>query len=220
MSKPKTDWPQIVLTNAAEFQGHTPLYGASGFLIRTDDNRVLAATASHLIGAAGGVEPAIPVNELTSKIDSWKMFPRTLPDEAVEITSLGAQGLDDDRLDWLILSIKETETLPSYPLKIRSEPIRVGEMVYLIGCPYCEANCKQNVYTGAVTERGRDDRFRYDLDPPVDLRGFSGAPLVDQNGFVVGVMTVWFNPKTSDELHLEGGGEDIASIVDLLESAR
>ncbi len=59
ISREPEDWPQIVLTNHAEFHGHTPLDGASGFLIRTEDDRVFAATARHLIGLEGGVEPGI-----------------------------------------------------------------------------------------------------------------------------------------------------------------
>jgi hypothetical protein len=56
-SKAPREWPQLVLTNRAEFNGHTPLQGASAFLIKTLDGRTLAATAKHLIGANGGVEP-------------------------------------------------------------------------------------------------------------------------------------------------------------------
>ena len=92
-------------------------------------------------------------------------------------------------------------------------------MVYLIGCPYVEATCKQNVYVGKVTMRAQD-RFRYDIDPPVDLRGFSGAPVIDRNGHVVGVTTVWFKPKMQGEKYLEAGGEDAASVYPLIEGQR
>ena len=53
--------------------------------------------------------------------------------------------------------------------------------------------------------------------PPVDIRGFSGAPIIDEKGYVVGVMTVWFDPKVSGDNFLEAGGEDIASIYDLVQ---
>jgi len=217
VTEPKAAWPQIVLTNCAEFNGHSSLEGASSFLVKTDDDRVLAATARHLIGDAGGVEPEIPVNRLTATIRSWKMFPRTMPDEFVEITSLGAKGLDNYRLDWLILSIRRADPLPAYPLKLRQEPVRVGETVFLIGCPYIERSCKQNVYTGTVTARAFGNRFRYDITPPVDIRGFSGAPIIDKKGYVVGIMTVWFDPRMSGDNFLEAGGEDVASIYELLQ---
>ena len=48
-SKPITEWPQIVLTNSAEFNGHTPLEGASSFLLQNDTRGVFAATAKHLL---------------------------------------------------------------------------------------------------------------------------------------------------------------------------
>src|SRR5689334_13666850 len=53
VSLPTAQWPQMVLTNQAAFKGHTPLEGASAFLIRTPDQRVLAATALHLLGTNG-----------------------------------------------------------------------------------------------------------------------------------------------------------------------
>lgn len=69
---------------------------------------------------------------------------------------------------------------------------------------------------GIVTARGRGDRFRYDLTPPVEIRGFSGAPILDAAGHVVGVMTVWFDTKTEGGKTLEAGAEDAAAVLALL----
>ncbi len=220
-SKPPRQWPQLVLTNDAEFNGHTPLRGASAFLVKTRDGRTLAATAKHLIGANGGVQPEIPIAGLNGVIRTWRMYPRTLPDQFVAAEKIGAEGLDNDDLDWLILSLKGTtgKALPATPLHLRPQPVHVGETVYLVGCPYVEERCKQNVYSGKVTTRS-ESRFRYDIDPPVDIRGFSGAPVVDRNGHVVGVMTVWFEPKMQGGRFLEAGGEDASSVYGLIESPR
>jgi S1-C subfamily serine protease len=123
-------------------------------------------------------------------------------------------------LDWLILAIKDTDRpLPATPLHLRSQPVQVGEKVYLVGCPYVEDSCKQNVYAGKVTARA-GNRFRYDIEPPVDIRGFSGAPVIDQNGHVVGAMTVWFQPKRQGDRFLEAGGEDAASVYQVVEAQR
>jgi hypothetical protein len=209
-----------VLTNNAEFNGHTPLSGASAFLVKTRDRRTLAATARHLIGENGGVQPEISIAALNDAIRSWRMHPRTLPDDSVMAEKVGCGGLDDENLDWLILTIKNTDkVLPATPLMLRAQPAQIGEKVYLVGCPYVEKACKQNVYPGKVTSRA-GDRFRYDIDPPVDIRGFSGAPIIDRNGHVVGVMTVWFEPKMQGEKFLEAGGEDAASIYPLVERQR
>jgi len=219
-SKSPQEWPQLVLTHNAEFNGHSPLHGASAFLVKSQDGRTLAATAKHLIGPNGGVEPKISVADLNGAIRSWRMYPRTLPDQFVVAEKVGAGGLDGHNLDWLILTIKNTaEPLPATPLHLRPQPVQVGENVYLIGCPYVEEACKQSVYAGKVTNRS-GDRFRYDIDPPVDIRGFSGAPVIDGNGHVVGVMTVWFEPKMRGEQFLEAGGEDAASVYQLIERQR
>ena len=85
-----------------------------------------------------------------------------------------------------------------------------------MGCPYDELGCRQNVYTGKVTARS-GDRFRFDIEPPVDLRGFSGAPILDRYGRVVGIMTVWFEPKKQGEKFLEAGGEDAETVYQMVE---
>jgi len=66
---------QVLLTNSAQFTGHSELNGASSFLVKYH-NKVYAITAKHLIGEAGGVEPEIKINELNKYFKRWKMFPR------------------------------------------------------------------------------------------------------------------------------------------------
>lgn len=211
------DWPQIVLTNDATFNGHSGLQAASAFLVERRDGTVLVATARHLIGAAGGVEPPVPVSKLDGVLRSWKVHPRTELTKAVEAGKVAVGGLDQEDADWLLLTLKDApKTLPATPLKLRPTPVEVGETVFLIGCPYAEAGCKQNVYRGKVTKREFGDRFTYTLAPPVDLRGFSGAPVVDAQGFAVGVMTIWFNRVLQDGKDTLGGGEDAATVAKLL----
>ncbi|WP_437929827.1 serine protease [Sorangium sp. So ce291] len=208
------------MTNHAEFHDRTALEGASAFLVQTQDGRTLAATAKHLLGPNGGVEPEVPVAALDGAIRSWRLFPRTLPDQLAEAGKVAADGLDDPRLDWLILALKDTgKPLPSTPLRLRARPVEVGEEVHLVGCPYDEATCKQNVYAGKITARN-GHRFRYDIDPPVDLHGFSGAPVIDRAGHVVGVISLWFQPRMAGEKFLEAGAEDAAAIYTSVERRR
>lgn len=142
------------------------------------------------------------------------MFPRTLPENYVEVERVAVSGLGRGGDDWLLLAIKPSDRpLPATPLKVRPDCISVGERVYLIGCPYSEEACKQNVYPGTVVERGNVAFFRYELETPVDIRGFSGAPIVDTNGHLVGVMTVWFKPRRNGDQFLEAGGQDAAYLL-------
>lgn len=205
-ASPHDQWPQIVLTNVATFKGHTPLNGASGFLIRSSTGVILAATARHLLGENGGVEPEVTLAELDSSFESWVMHPRTKEEHFIRLlgsASLTASPRDND---WLLLRVEGTPTVAE-PLRIRQNPVKVGERVHLVGVSYAEPTVAQKVYTGAVTARS-GDRFRYDITPHVDIRGFSGAPILDDAGSLVGVMTVWFHPRMAGDLWTEAGGED------------
>jgi hypothetical protein len=217
-SSPPEKWPQIVMTNSTEFKGHTPLRGASSFLIRTESGNVLAATARHLLGENGGVEPALPVAELDSKLGFWHMHPRTLPKQRVRIAGSATRADSGKSNDWLLLKLVEGEVPAVAPLKIRPEPVKVGDQVFLIGVSYAEPDATQKVYSGRVTERGFGDRFRYTITPHVDISGFSGAPIVDEKGLLVGVMTVWFRPKMNGELFTEAGGEDARSALSVMKT--
>lgn len=221
VSIPPADWPQLVLTNAARFEGHTPLRGASGFLVRNSESEVFYATALHLLGANGGVRPELEEAKLDAVFKNWSVNPRTRSGEQAQLAGLAGAPNSDPNSDWVVLRLAEPErTLPSEPLLLRKTPVVIGEKVYLIGVPYSEKERAQNVYVGEVTERKFGDRFRDDIDPPVDIRGFSGAPILDVEGRVVGVMTVWFDPKTEGGLNLEAGGQDAAAVFERVESAQ
>jgi Fe-S cluster assembly iron-binding protein IscA len=182
--RPPAEWPQIVLTNRADFRGHTGLHGASAFLVRDRDGTVLAATARHLLGEDGGVRPAVAVADLEQALVSWKMSPRTLEADFVIVEKPRSA-----RHDVVLLHVKPgPRALPARPLQVRPEQARAGERVYLVGCPYAESRCKQNVYPGKVLEHGEGPGFQFSLDRPVAIPGFSGAPIVDEAGRAVGVL--------------------------------
>lgn len=218
IGKPAAQWPQIVLTNDASFRGgHSALKGASAFLLRTQDGRVLGATARHLIGEAGGVQPEIHLQDLDQVLQSWRMHPRTRPRDAIAMQRIAVPGLDRPDLDWLLLTPADAAQLHGVePLQVRRRPIAVGETVHLIGCPYSAPRCAQQVYTGRVVERMDGNLFRYEFKPYVNLTGFSGAPLIDAQGHLVGVMTISFRPRELVGKHVEGGGQDAAAIAALL----
>ena len=217
-AKPQDQWPQIVMTNDASFNGHTPLRGASSFLIRWSSGEILAATAQHLLGENGGVEPQVTLAQLDSSLKSWIMYPRTRPDRAVRILGSASISNPPALSDWVLLHV-DTKSSKVQPLTLRKTPVKVGERVHLIGVTYAEPDVMQKVYTGTVTARARD-RFRYDIAPHVDIRGFSGAPIVDDAGHLVGVMTVWFQPKLDGDLFTEAGGEDAAAALTIYKAAK
>ncbi|HEV8291449.1 MAG TPA: serine protease [Tepidisphaeraceae bacterium] len=179
-------WPQIVLTNDATFNGHTAMQGASSFLIQARDGRIFAVTAKHLLGDAAGVSPEIQVSQFNNVLKSWKLAPRTKEKSFVQVDKLVAWGKEKEE-DWLIFSLKSTAKLPSRPLKVRGSPVSDEEQVYLLGCPYAEDDCQQNVHAGHVLKT-YEQEIHFDFSPTPSLSGFSGAPLIDGNGHLVGIL--------------------------------
>jgi len=65
----------------------------------------------------------------------------------------------------------------------------------------------------------RIDPQQIDVDPPVNLRGFSGAPIIDGKGYLVGVLSGCFFPEMVGDKFLEGGAEDVIGLYELLRTA-
>jgi hypothetical protein len=218
-SRPPAQWPQLVLTNKASFGGHTPLEGASAFLMRMADGQVLLGTAKHLIGNAGGVNPPIPLPDLDHALKQWKVFPRTRENEAIEVGGLAITPNGAAGHDWLLLQLRDPKAkLPAMPLVPRLRPAGVGEIVYLVGVPYSDQRSAQKVYTGIVTGRPRKNYFTYEFTPPVHISGFSGAPIVDSHGLLLGHgVSMGTTLKQKDGMEVEFGGEDAALAVKLWE---
>ncbi|MBK1791277.1 S1 family peptidase [Persicirhabdus sediminis] len=218
-NKAFSEWPQIVLTNEAKFTGHTPLRGASAFLVQDKRGLTYGATARHLLGPNGGVTPEIDSYYLDEVLESWKVHPRTLSDQSLK---LGRVIFTEDYAyeeshDWLVMeTVFNPLGYPAQPLRMRAEPAEVGETVYLVGVPYDEPASVQNVYKGEVTKREHGNLFRFSIEPAVDLRGFSGAPILDTNGHAIGVLSIGFQPKQVGGKHVEAGGEDIQLVAELL----
>lgn len=219
INKPTNEWPQIVLTNDAEFEGDRWLSGASSFLVENSKGDVFLASVDHLLGPAGGVSPRISQSVFDEQLISWVSYPRTKPENAINILNVAGAGEQRPNSDWLLLRIKPGQKLNAAPLKLSTKKVKQGDKVYLIGVPYSDADSAQNVYEGVVT---RVDRFtfRYDLKPHVELPGFSGAPIVNSEGHMVGVMSVNFRPKMSGDFYKEGGAQNVRSIHFILEKSK
>ena len=209
--KPVKEWPQFVLTNEASFKGHTSLKGASAFLMLMSDNDVLLVTARHLIGAEGGVEPPVALGDFDKSLSKWEAFPRTRPDARVVVTGLAMADREGARHDWLLLFLKDPKgKLPATPLRPRVKKANIGDVAYLIGVPYSDPKSAQNVYKGKVTGRPGKNYFAMEFEPAVKLAGFSGAPVVDEHGYLLGMMTTSPESKRADGLQTACWCQDIS----------
>ena len=190
---------QVLLTNLSIFKGHKEeMQGASAFLINYQD-KIFAVTAKHLLGEAMGVTPEIKPVDLSKLLVSWKMFPRVPVNTKLDTVKIGAGKLNYKGLDQDILLLEVINNnfnilplVPSFNLP------KKGEKLYLIGCPYSQEKCRQNIYE--VIYQGYDETesmLKYSIKATVDLSGFSGAPIVNAAGQVVSILTTgWEDGNT------------------------
>ena len=179
---------QFLLTNYADFAKRKyALTGASAFLITYQD-KTYAITAKHLLGEAGGVKPEVKLKELDKVIEYWGLFPRVPVNEEFDTVYIDAKNIKygDFDYDMLVLNVindnhKIDILNPSFELP------KKGEIFYIIGCPYSEKDCKQNLYEIEFDEVV-GELYYFNFKTDINCSGFSGAPIVDKDGNVVSLL--------------------------------
>ncbi len=194
---PKDQWPQIALTNHVQFKNGDRYidpslsYAGTGFLIDTG-NDTLAATAKHVLWIARNKRTkTVQVNR---DLMNWIMKPkgksgdsvaidRLINEDSTEILEGGLSTILER--DWLVFTVKNAPA-DIHPLKPRYTVVRPGERVFIIGYSYSETD--QRIHEGKVLQRfGMDILIEQDTGYP--LPGTSGSPVVDTNGYLIGILS-------------------------------
>ena len=197
-STPVEDWPPLVLLQQAEFKEHTPLRAGCVSLIRLPSGHVVALTVAHLLGRPGGVEPGFLANSLCldrgklatldSQITRWKLFVPGHDDKAVKIIGLfGKPEQFGERCDELLLRVDPvTPTYPVRTLDIRLRPVPIDEPLRIVRYAVIDEKAQQ------VPEEARRIAgfgFTCELERAADFRATTGAPVLDKDGLLVGVVS-------------------------------
>jgi hypothetical protein len=182
-------WPQISVGNVAEFKKNTPLNAGNAFFVRTKSGNVVAGTARHLIGPAGGVTPTVKLSELDSAITKWELPARAGSAKPAHVVGLHGSSQNYRVLDdWVLLKVspEDVANLPAEPLSPRLTLVEKDETVYLVGKGV--SGTTQEIHPAKVIEAD-DQSINAKLEKPIDLTGFSGSPVIDKNGNLIGVLT-------------------------------
>ena len=176
---------QIYLTNEAAFIEDSKIkYLGSAFLIEYQ-KQVFACTAKHIVEKSKRINPPIKTPKVNEALQYWHVFPRKKEQPIIELDSL----LNDEKNDseWWLFAIKK-RSKKIQTLEVRFEPVQKGEKVFFVGCPYTETECQQNIYIGEVHSiSGNLINLKY--EPHTNVAGFSGAPLLDAQGRLIGLLT-------------------------------
>jgi hypothetical protein len=199
-STPTSEWPDLVLLQKAEFEHHTPMEAGRASLVRLPSGDIVALTAGHLLGEPGGVSPGFldggpgrldpnRLATLTAEITSWDLFLPGREERAVEVVGLfGQAGSFDTNCDQVLLQLSPHDRVyPVKPLDMCLGLVPFGESLHVITfATDTNGNPRQVVYNA---KRIPGLFFACELEKPVDLRGCSGAPVVDNHGLIVGIVT-------------------------------
>ena len=202
MAKPPAQWPQIHLSNDVKLTRNRTMAGASAGLIKLEDGRIFGVTARHLMGPAGGIDPALKLAEIDTNVLSWVLRTYNSPLPQVRLGKLATKLEDEGVHDCLILTTTgDLSRLPGLALQPRTNALNAGDKVYLLGCPYALTPYRQNAYPGTVKKVLATGEVDFTLEADLVTRGFSGAPVIDENGHFAGVYSGHFNQAPDGSAH-------------------
>jgi S1-C subfamily serine protease len=212
MNRPASQWPTIALVNEVLYKNGDTYedpslreigYAGTGFLIDTGSDTI-AATAKHVLWIARNRKSnAVTIN---GDLEKWIMRTRNNSD-AILMDKLLNEDIKEILFgestilerDWLFFSIKGSAR-NIHPLKPRYTTLQPGEKVYRISNPYSSNTTV--VYESKVIRTEGNDIF-LETDTTRLKPGASGSPIIDKDGFLVGIMSSAFgDPKTGKDVEI------------------
>lgn len=209
------NFEDIALTNRIDFvdSKFDQSRFSCGFLIKHNAN-VFAVTAKHLLKIIKTDEMKTLTFE--NHIKNWILYPLDKKEQLVITDKLlnenNSASLDDQSTynqDWLVFSIRTNHSNVK-PLEFRATPLNPGEKVYVIGWTRKMENGSQRVYEFEYYKSIGNRLLLKDLIVPEQFGGLSGAPVIDKQGLVVGIVSggtvdpdtnkKYFSPCTIDGL--------------------
>jgi hypothetical protein len=185
---------EIALVNAIQFYNSKfdQQRFSCGFLLKYNTD-TFAVTAKHLLKVIKPEE--MTTLSFANIIKSWSLYPLDRKNEVVITDSLlnenkGEHLADKSTYtdDWLLFSLKENHSKVK-TLEVRATPLVPGEKLYVIGWTRKMESGQQRVYEFEYLKTIDHRILLKEVVVPQQFGGLSGAPLVDEQGAVVGIVS-------------------------------
>ena len=188
-------WPYFALTNEISFADTTYYDIANSFLINTGFDTI-GVSCKHLFMV---FENQLGINtiDLGNRFHYWYMYPKNQKSELVTVKRLINSNANErvghfsslKNHDLIVFELKgKGDAL--YPLKVRYTPVKKNETVYAVGWGMNQKDNSQPVLIKLQCFKNAGDYFyTSSLNADTDARGRSGSPVIDQNGYLVGIVS-------------------------------
>ncbi len=181
------------MINSIEYVDKKFPIASCSFLLDTG-RETLAVTAKHVLTYFKS--DTMNSVSLCNRLINWKMYPKNNLSDSVVIKEILNENPDEpinrlipSEIDWLLFTIKK-KSKNILPLKFRTDSLRTGEKVYIIGWRYSYKDCPYVIYEGNYvksmvgsviisTKKLADNK----------MPGLSGSPVIDSKGCLIGIMS-------------------------------
>ncbi|WP_207532728.1 trypsin-like serine protease [Desertivirga arenae] len=187
-------FPKITLLNRIVFEQKEfdQAKFACAFLLKQGQD-TFAVTAKHLMKI---IKPdGIKVRSFDGFVKQWSLFPLDNPNQTVQLGKLlnesKSEKLEDKSTydnDWLLFTIKNNTTTIK-PLTIRTTALIPNEKLYVVGWTRKMEGGAQRVYEFEYYKTIGNRILLKEVIVPEQFGGLSGAPLLDEQGLVVGIVS-------------------------------
>ncbi|MFO7893203.1 MAG: hypothetical protein R6U63_05690 [Longimicrobiales bacterium] len=195
VDRPVSEWPDFALSNDVVFTDTSYSYLANAFTIDTGADTV-GATAKHLFML---FERRQGLHSVALGDDFRGWWFRSSRDTARVVTVRRLMNADSterigdfsglkDR-DWLVFELGEWAD-GVHPLKVRHTPLEPGDTMYAVGRSRAERRDRDPALSPLQVFRGFPTYYYVQpLDPDVDPVDTSGSPVIDDGGYLVGLVS-------------------------------
>lgn len=177
------DSSQVVLTNEYAFKDGRFAKGGASFVVESKSGSVLC-TAKHLLGEAMGISPKVTTSEFEQEMEYWEAFAFN---KNLFKDSLSVQGLlnkKESQTDILLFKY-EGKSDGLLTLKPRYSKPQINEELELIAR---EFNSDRQQRYPLVIDKYNSKSYRGRAKKPFNPQLMSGSPVLDKNGYVIGVL--------------------------------
>lgn len=221
-------WPPIALANHFScYDSKHDLNLACGFLLKYNDE-VFAVSARHVLPALKikGVEGLNHLS-LEGVINEWSMFSKEIKSEIVTLDKFLNENRSEKITtpdlfinDWVVFTIKKNDAHVT-PLEIRKTLVQPGERLYVVGWTNAQPDGPQRTYEYAYHKTIGTHILLKELIVPAKIGGLSGAPVIDENGLLVGIVSGGtVDPETGKKYFSPCTVANLAAFLDKYQSKK